>query len=56
MVTKKERYEILELRFTKNDKLQMELWNYLEEQGRVIGKHNYLLQLLYEDFKKKATE
>ncbi|EKY26591.1 hypothetical protein [Clostridium celatum] len=56
MVTKKERYEYLELRFTKSDDLQMKLWDYLEEQGKVIGKHNYIMQLIYEDYKKKSAK
>ena len=56
MVTKKERYEYLELRFTKSDGLQMKLWDYLEEQGKVIGKHNYIMQLIYEDYKKKSAK
>lgn len=56
MVTKKERYEYLELRFTRSDDLQMKLWDYLEEQGKVIGKHNYIMQLIYEDYKKKSAK
>lgn len=56
MVSKKERYECLELRFNKTDNLHMDMWKYLEEQGKVIGKHNYIMQLIYEDYKKKSTK
>lgn len=56
MVSKRERYECIELRFAKNDNLQMDMWKYIEEQGKVIGKHNYIMQLIYEDYKKKSTE
>lgn len=56
MVTKKERYECIELRFNKYDELNMNLYRYLEEQGKVIGKHNYIMQLIYEDYKKKTAE
>ena len=56
MVSKKERYECIEVRFNKNDELNMQLYEYLEEQGKVIGKHNYIMQLIYEDYKKKAAE
>ena len=56
MVTKRERYEVVEVRFNKSDELNMKLYEYLEEQGKVIGKHNYILQLIYEDYKKKSSE
>lgn len=55
MVSKKELYEIQEIRFSKKDELHMELWRYLEDKGRIVGKHNYLMQLLFEDYK-KSTE
>lgn len=55
MVSKKELYNIQEIRFVKKDELHSELWNYLESKGRIIGKDKYLLQLLYEDYK-KSTE
>ena len=55
MVSKKELYNIQEIRFVKKDELHSELWSYLESKGRIIGKDKYLLQLLYEDYK-KSTE
>ena len=46
MVSKKELYNIQEIRFVKKDELHSELWSYLESKGRIIGKDKYLLQLL----------
>ena len=50
MVSKKDLYNTLELRFKKEDQLHLDLYKYLEEKGRIIGKDKYLLQLLYEDY------
>jgi hypothetical protein len=46
---KKYEYEKAETTFNKNDELDMQLYNYLLEKSKVIGKSNYLKQLIYED-------
>lgn len=56
MTAKKERYERVEVRFNKSSELDIKLYKHLEECGLIVGKHNYLMQLLYEDYKKKAAE
>lgn len=41
-------YEKAEATFNISDELDMEIYNFLLEQSKVIGKSNYLKQLVYE--------
>lgn len=49
---KNELYDSFEVRFSKKNAFQQELFSYLQEKGAIIGKHNYLIQLLLEDYNK----
>jgi hypothetical protein len=42
------KYEKAEVTFNVKDELDMELYNFLMENSKVIGKSNYLKQLIYE--------
>lgn len=41
-------YEKAEATFNKNDKLDMEIYDYLAENSKVIGKSAWIKQLIYE--------
>lgn len=41
-------YEKAEATFNINDELDMEIYKFLLENSKVIGKSNYIKQLLYE--------
>lgn len=41
-------YEKAEATFNIEDNLDMEIYNFLVENSKVIGKSNYLKQLVYE--------
>ncbi|WP_155715440.1 hypothetical protein [Clostridium beijerinckii] len=41
-------YEKAETTFNINDELDMEIYKFLLENSKVIGKSNYIKQLLYE--------
>lgn len=41
-------YEKAEVTFNINDKLDIELYNFLINNSKIIGKSNYLKQLIYE--------
>lgn len=41
-------YEKAEATFNKNDTLDMELYNFLVENSKVIGKSAWIKQLIYE--------
>jgi len=42
------KYEKAEVTFNITDKLDMEIYNFLIENSKVIGKSSYLKQLIYE--------
>ncbi|WP_346935294.1 hypothetical protein [Clostridium sp.] len=44
----KYRYEKAEVTFNIEDELDMDIYNFLLENSKVIGKSNYLKQLVYE--------
>ncbi len=44
----KYKYEKAEVTFNIEDELDMDIYNFLLENSKVIGKSNYLKQLLYE--------
>lgn len=46
------RYEKAEVTFNTSDSFDMELYKFLMKQSKVIGKSNYLKQLVYKDFEK----
>lgn len=41
-------YEKAEVTFNTNDELDIEIYNFLLEHSKIIGKSNYLKQLVYE--------
>ena len=45
----KSKYERAEVTFNVNDKLDMQLYNHMLEQSKIIGRSNYLKQLIYKD-------
>jgi hypothetical protein len=49
-------YDRAEVTFNKEDEFDQELYNYLLGMSKVVGKSNYLKQLLYEDKLKKETK
>lgn len=44
----KYKYEKAEVTFNTEDELDMDIYNFLLENSKVIGKSNYLKQLVYE--------
>lgn len=56
-LAKERDYERVEITFSKKQEIDIELYNYLLESGKVIGNGPYLKQLLYEDkIRKKGNE
>lgn len=47
-MTRNMNYERVEVTFSKSDETDKELFKYLEEKAKIIGKGTYLKQLLYE--------
>jgi len=52
---KKDNYERIELTFAKDNKLEMDVYNFILEQSKMIGKSRYVKNLIYEETK-KTTE
>ena len=48
------RYEKAEVTFNAADELDMELYDHVMNKSIIIGKSNYLKQLVYEDYKKSS--
>ena len=46
------RYEKAEVTFNSADKLDMDLYKHVVDKSVIIGKSNYLKELIYEDYKK----
>ena len=46
---KKYEYERAEATFNKEDKFDLELYEYLLGRSKIVGKSNYIKQLIYED-------
>lgn len=56
-MAKERDYERVEITFSKKQEIDIELYNYLLESGKVIGNGPYLKQLLYEDkIRKKGNK
>lgn len=52
---KKRGYERAEVTFAKDNKMEMELYEFLIEKSTLLGKGKYIKNLIYEEMK-KATE
>lgn len=48
-MVKENDYKRVEVTFSKKQEVDMEIYNYLLESGKVIGNGPYIKQLLYED-------
>jgi hypothetical protein len=45
-------YERVEVTFSKTDETEVELYEYLLNKSKIIGRTNYIKQLIYEDMLK----
>jgi len=52
---KKDNYERVELTFSKDNKLEIDVYKFILEQSQMIGKSRYVKNLIYEEMK-KTTE
>ncbi|HEY8889889.1 MAG TPA: hypothetical protein VIM70_06505 [Clostridium sp.] len=52
---KKDNYERVELTFAKDNKLEIDVYNFILEQSKMTGKSRYVKNLIYEEMK-KTTE
>jgi len=52
---KKDNYERIELTFSKENEIEMDVYRFILEQSKMIGKSRYVKNLIYEATK-KATE
>lgn len=50
--TKKDNYERIELTFSKDNKLEMDVYKFILEQSKMIGKGRYVKNLIYEETKR----
>lgn len=48
---KKHDYERVDVTFAKDNEEEMQLYNYLEENSKLLGKAKYMKQLLLKDIK-----
>lgn len=48
----KKGYERIDITFSKNSEIEMQLYKYIEAKGELIGKGKYIKQLILEDMKK----
>lgn len=55
MEKKSREYERAEVTFARNNKMEMELYAFLIEESKLLGKGKYIKNLIYEEMK-KATE
>ena len=53
---KKGNYERIELTFSKDNKLEMDVYEFILEQSKMIGKSRYAKNLIYEEMKKTAEK
>lgn len=49
---KKDNYERIEMTFSKDNKLEMDVYKFILEQSKMIGKGRYIKNLIYENMKK----
>jgi len=52
---KKDNYERIELTFSKDNELEMDLYKFILEHSKLIGKGKYVKNLIYDEMK-KATK
>ena len=52
MAARNSNYERVEVTFSKTDETEIMLYEYLLNKSKIIGRTNYLKQLLYEDMLK----
>ncbi len=52
---KKNNYERIELTFSKDNQIEMDLYKFILEHSKVIGKGKYIKNIIYE-IMKKATK
>ena len=55
MKIKKDNYERIELTFSKENEIEMDVYRFILEQSKMIGKSRYVKNLIYEATK-KTTE
>lgn len=53
---KSEKYDRAEITFSKINELEQQMYNYLIEKSKIIGKGAYLKQLLYDDMMKHKED
>lgn len=49
---KKDNYERIEITFSKENQIEMDLYNFILEQSKVLGKGKYVKNLIYDVMKK----
>ncbi|MEY8001632.1 hypothetical protein AB8U03_15790 [Clostridium sp. Mt-5] len=54
--TKKGNYERVELTFSKDNKIEMDIYKFILEKSNLIGKGKYVKNLIYEEMKKATKE
>lgn len=52
---KKDNYERIEITFAKDNQLEMDVYKYILEKSKMLGKGKYVKNLIYKDMK-KATD
>lgn len=52
---KKDNYERIEMTFSKENETEMDVYKFILEQSKMLGKGKYIKNLIYEEMK-KATE
>lgn len=52
---KKNNYERIEVTFSKDNQLEMDIYKFVLEQSKLIGKGKYVKNLIYNEMK-KATK
>ena len=53
---KKDNYERIELTFSKDNVVEMEVYKFILEQSKMIGKGRYIKNRIYEEMKKAAEK
>lgn len=48
---KKDNYERIEITFSKDNKLEMDVYKFILEQSKMIGKGRYVKNIIYENMK-----
>ena len=50
-MVKKNSYERVEITFSKNNEIEMEILEYLNQKSKLLGKGKYIKSLIYKDMK-----